>query len=76
MLSLMIQSKFSLGSLADAEPRSGSPIEVDCKQLMRIIDQNTDVSARIFRAGRLPKTIVNALKSINLTFNFNPWLPY
>ncbi|GBN78897.1 Histone-lysine N-methyltransferase SETMAR [Araneus ventricosus] len=60
------------------EPRSGHTIEVDCEQLKRIIDQHRYVSTRTIalELDVCQKTIVNALKRINVTFKFNRWVPH
>ncbi|GBO00614.1 hypothetical protein AVEN_139202-1 [Araneus ventricosus] len=60
------------------EPRSGRHIEVDCEQLKKIIDQDRNVSTRTIalELDVCQKTIVNALKRINVTFNFNRWVPH
>ncbi|GBM01207.1 Histone-lysine N-methyltransferase SETMAR [Araneus ventricosus] len=82
----MIQSKFGSGSLGlgignfdiEDEPRSGRPIEVDCEQLKHIIDQYRNVSTRTIalELDVCQKSIVNALKRINVTFKFNRWVPH
>ncbi|GBL89034.1 Histone-lysine N-methyltransferase SETMAR [Araneus ventricosus] len=68
--------KFKAGNF-DIEdiPRSGRPIEVDCEQLKQIIDQDRNVSTRTIalELDVFQKTIVNALKRINLMFKFNRW---
>ncbi|GBM10465.1 hypothetical protein AVEN_263373-1 [Araneus ventricosus] len=58
------------------EPRSGRPIEVNCEQLKHIIDQYRNVSTRtiVLELEVCQKTIVNALKCINVTFKFNRWV--
>ncbi|GBN62560.1 Mariner Mos1 transposase [Araneus ventricosus] len=60
------------------EPRSGRPIEVDCEQLKQIIDKDRNVSTRTItlELDFCRKTIVNALKRINLMFKFNHWVPH
>ncbi|GBO05467.1 Histone-lysine N-methyltransferase SETMAR [Araneus ventricosus] len=70
--------KFKAGTFdIEDEPRSGHPIEVDCEQLKQIIDQDRNVSTQTIALELevCQKTIVNALKRINLTFNFNRWVP-
>ncbi|GBN21963.1 Histone-lysine N-methyltransferase SETMAR [Araneus ventricosus] len=71
--------KFKAGNFdIDDEPRSGRPIEVDCEQLKQIIDQDRNVSTRTIalELDVCQKTIVNALKRINVTFKFNRWVPH
>ncbi|GBM76588.1 Histone-lysine N-methyltransferase SETMAR [Araneus ventricosus] len=60
------------------EPRSGCPIEVDCEQLKQIIDQDKNVSpqAIALELEVCQKTIVNALKRLNVMFKFNRWVPH
>ncbi|GBN87069.1 hypothetical protein AVEN_202598-1 [Araneus ventricosus] len=60
------------------EPRSVLPIEVDCEQLKQIIDQDRNVPTRTIalELDVCRKTIVNALKRINLTFQFNRCVPH
>ncbi|GBM93624.1 Histone-lysine N-methyltransferase SETMAR [Araneus ventricosus] len=60
------------------EPRSGRPIAVDCEQLKQIIDQDRNDSTLTItlELDVCQKTIVNALKRINLTFQFNRWVPH
>ncbi|GBN79961.1 hypothetical protein AVEN_10865-1 [Araneus ventricosus] len=59
------------------KPRSGRPTEVHCEQLEQIIDQdrnifNTNYCVRADFSAK--KTIVNALKRINVTL-LNRWVP-
>nr|XP_042901741.1 histone-lysine N-methyltransferase SETMAR-like [Parasteatoda tepidariorum] len=71
--------KFNSGNFnIEDEPRSGRPIEIDCDQLKQIIDQDRNVSTRTIalELDVCQKTIVNALKRINLTFKFNRWVPH
>ncbi|GBM57973.1 hypothetical protein AVEN_72923-1 [Araneus ventricosus] len=71
--------KFKDGNFdIEDEPRSGHPIEVDCEQLKKITDQDRNVSTRTIalELDVCRKTIVNALKRINVTFNFNRWVPH
>ncbi|KMQ81406.1 histone-lysine n-methyltransferase setmar [Lasius niger] len=71
--------KFKAGNFdIEDEPRSGRPIEVDCEQLKQIIDQDRNVSTRTIalELDICQKTVVNALKRINLTFKFNRWVPH
>ncbi|GBN16762.1 Histone-lysine N-methyltransferase SETMAR [Araneus ventricosus] len=71
--------KFKAGHFdIEDEPRSGRPIEVDCEQLKLIIDQDRNVSIRTFalELDVCQKTIVNALKYINVIFKFNRWVPH
>ncbi|GBM09193.1 Histone-lysine N-methyltransferase SETMAR [Araneus ventricosus] len=71
--------KFKGGNFdIEDEPPSGHPIEVDCEQLKRIIDQDRIVSTRTIalELDVCRKTIVNALKRINLTFTFYRWVPH
>ncbi|GBM30026.1 Histone-lysine N-methyltransferase SETMAR [Araneus ventricosus] len=84
----MIQSKFGFGNLKlkiienqfniEDEPCSGCPIEVDCEQLKQIIDQDRNVSTRtiMLELDICQKTIVDALKGINLKFKLNGWVPH
>ncbi|GBM30023.1 Histone-lysine N-methyltransferase SETMAR [Araneus ventricosus] len=60
------------------EPRSGHPIEVDCEQLKQIIDQDRNVSTQtiMLELDICQKTIVDALKCINLKLKFNHWMPH
>ncbi|GBN47208.1 Histone-lysine N-methyltransferase SETMAR [Araneus ventricosus] len=71
--------KFKAGNFdIEVEPRSDRYIEVDCEQLKQIIDQDRNVSARTIalELDVCQKTIVDALKRINLTFMFNRWVPH
>ncbi|GBN02389.1 Histone-lysine N-methyltransferase SETMAR [Araneus ventricosus] len=84
ILLLMIQSEFGFRKFKaenfniEDEPRSGRPIEVDCEQLKQIIHQNRNASTRTIalELGICHKTIVNALKSINITLKFNRWVTH
>ncbi|GBO22779.1 hypothetical protein AVEN_202804-1, partial [Araneus ventricosus] len=60
------------------EPCYGRPIEVGCEQLKQIIDQGRNVSTRTIalELDVCQKGIVNTLKRINLTFNFNRCVPH
>ncbi|GBN11876.1 Histone-lysine N-methyltransferase SETMAR [Araneus ventricosus] len=60
------------------ESRPGRAIKVDCEQLKQIINQDRNVSARIIalELDVCQKTIVYALKRINVTFKFNRWVPH
>ncbi|GBN21362.1 Histone-lysine N-methyltransferase SETMAR [Araneus ventricosus] len=71
--------KFKAGNFdIEDEPRFGRPIEVDCEQLKKIIDQDRNVSTRTIalELDVCQKTIVNALRRINVTFKFNRWMPH
>ncbi|GBM99974.1 Histone-lysine N-methyltransferase SETMAR [Araneus ventricosus] len=69
--------KFKAGSFdIEDEPRSGRPIEVDCEQLKQIIGQDKNVSTIALELDFYQKTIVNAMKCINVTFKFNRWVPH
>ncbi|GBN94356.1 V-type proton ATPase subunit a isoform 1 [Araneus ventricosus] len=70
---------FKVGNFnIEDEPRSGHPIEVGCEQLKQIIHQDRNVSTRtiVLELDVCQKTIVNAMKRINLTFKFNLWVPH
>ncbi|GBM46036.1 hypothetical protein AVEN_164052-1 [Araneus ventricosus] len=72
-------SEVKSGNFAiEDEPRSGCLIEVDCEQLKQIIDQDRNVSTRIIalELDVCQKTIINALKRIDITFKFNRWVPH
>ncbi|GBM52998.1 hypothetical protein AVEN_111340-1 [Araneus ventricosus] len=60
------------------EPRFGRLIEVDCEQLKQINGQGRNVSTLtiVLELDVYQKTIVNALKRINLAFKFNRWVPH
>ncbi|GBN71226.1 Histone-lysine N-methyltransferase SETMAR [Araneus ventricosus] len=69
--------KFKAGNFdIEDEPRSGRPIEVDCEQLKQIIAQDRNVSTRTIalELDVYQKTIVKALKRIDVTFKFNRWV--
>ncbi|GBN35186.1 Histone-lysine N-methyltransferase SETMAR [Araneus ventricosus] len=71
--------KFKAGNFdIEDEPRSGRPVEADCEQLKQIIDQYRIVSTRTIalELAVCQKTIINALKPINVTFKFNLWVPH
>ncbi|GBN82006.1 hypothetical protein AVEN_202706-1 [Araneus ventricosus] len=80
----MTESKLGFGILRpeifdiEDKPRSGRPIEVNCKQLKQIIDQDRKVSMLIIalELDACQKTIVNALKHRNLAYKFNRWVPH
>ncbi|GBM57387.1 Histone-lysine N-methyltransferase SETMAR [Araneus ventricosus] len=63
---------------SEDEPLSGRPIEVNCELLKQIIDQDRNVSTRTIalELDVCQKTIVNALKRINVKFKFNRWVPH
>ncbi|GBN32872.1 Histone-lysine N-methyltransferase SETMAR [Araneus ventricosus] len=71
--------KFKAGNFdIEDEPRSGHPIEVDCEQFKQIIEQDRNVSTRTIalELDVCHKSIVNALKRINVMFKFNCWVPH
>ncbi|GBM27030.1 Histone-lysine N-methyltransferase SETMAR [Araneus ventricosus] len=71
--------KFTAGNFdTEDETRSGRPIEVDCEQLKQIIHQDRNVSTRTIalELDVCQKSIVKALKRINVTFKFNHWMPH
>ncbi|GBM09102.1 hypothetical protein AVEN_5286-1 [Araneus ventricosus] len=66
--------KFKAGDFdIEDERHSGHRIEVDYEQLKQIIAQDRNVSTRTIALELkfAKKTIVNALKRINVTFKFN-----
>ncbi|GBO23604.1 Histone-lysine N-methyltransferase SETMAR [Araneus ventricosus] len=71
--------KFRAGNFhIEDEPRSGRPIEVDCEQLKQIINQDRNISTRTIELELdvFHKKIVKTMKRINVTFQFNRWVPH